>query len=145
MLVKEQGGKQQTQPVTIHPCLPASTSLPDQRSIEDWFTPSIFYIFRMNSQLYQPAMLLQYAAILAAIYVFLNGPFSGVSQGQSTSDESYDIPLSQEKADQLVYPDPNLQCDAHPYNVHIFSRSPLVIYIPNFISKVESEHIISIR
>jgi prolyl 4-hydroxylase len=99
----------------------------------------------MNSQLYHPATLLQYAVILAAIYVFLNGPFSGVSQGQSSSDESYDIPLSQEKADQLVYPDTGLQCDTHPYNVHIFSRSPLVIYIPNFISKVESKHMIEIR
>jgi prolyl 4-hydroxylase len=99
----------------------------------------------MNAQLYHPATLLQYAAILAAIYVFLNGPFSGVSQGQSSSDESYDIPLSQEKADQLVYPDADLKCDAHPYNVHVFSRSPLVIYIPDFLSKVESEHMVEIR
>ena len=99
----------------------------------------------MNPQLYHPATLLQYTAILAAIYVFLNGPFSGVSQGQSSSDESYDIPLSQEKADQLVYPDTNLECNVHPYNVHIFSRSPLVIYIPDFLSKVESKHMIDIR
>lgn len=99
----------------------------------------------MNPQLYHPATLLQYAAILAAIYVFFNGPFSGVSQDQSSSDESYDMPLSQEKADQLVYPDAGLQCDAHPYNVHIFSRSPLVIYIPDFLSKVESKHMIDIR
>jgi prolyl 4-hydroxylase len=99
----------------------------------------------MNAQLYHPATLLQYAAILAAIYVFLNGPFSGVSQGQSSTDESYDIPLSQEKADQLVYPDSDLKCGTHPYNVHIFSRSPMVIYIPDFLSNVESKHMIGIR
>lgn len=100
----------------------------------------------MNPQLYHPATLLQYAAILSAIYVFFNGPFSGVSQDQSTStDESFDIPLSQEKAEQLVYPDSVLQCEPHSYGVHIFSRSPLIIYIPDFLSKVESKHMIEIR
>ncbi|KAI4716159.1 hypothetical protein E4T48_07645 [Aureobasidium sp. EXF-10727] len=98
----------------------------------------------MNSQLYQPATLLQYVAILAAIYVFFNGPFSSVSQGQSSDEESYDMPLSQEKAGQLVYSDLALQCDGHPYNVHVFSRSPLVIYIPDFLSSAESEHMIQI-
>lgn len=99
----------------------------------------------MNSQLYHPATLLQYVAILSAIYVFFNGPFSGVSQDQSTSEESFDMPLSQEKAEQLVYPDSILQCDSHSYGVHILSRSPLVIYIPDFLSKAESKHMIEIR
>ncbi|KEQ80750.1 hypothetical protein M438DRAFT_408581 [Aureobasidium pullulans EXF-150] len=98
----------------------------------------------MNSQLYQPATILQYVAILAAIYVFLNGPFSGNSQTQSSSDESYDMPLSQEKAEQLVYPEANLQCDHHPYGVHIFSRSPLIIYVPHFLSQAELKHMIDI-
>lgn len=99
----------------------------------------------MNPQLYHPATLLQYVAILSAIYVFFNAPFAGVSQDRSTSEESFDIPLSQEKAEQLVYPDSVLQCEPHSYKVHIFSRSPLIIYIPDFLSKVESKHMIEIR
>ncbi|KAI5243206.1 hypothetical protein E4T43_04312 [Aureobasidium subglaciale] len=98
----------------------------------------------MNPQLYHPATILQYVAILAAIYVFINGPFSGVARDDASSDESHDIPLSQEKAEQLVYPDSALQCDPHPYEVHVFSRSPLIIYIPNFLSKAESKHLIQI-
>lgn len=99
----------------------------------------------MSSQLYHPATILQYVAILAAIYVFLNGPFAGNSQDQSRPEDTHDMPLSQEKAEQLVYPEKGLQCPPHSYKVHIFSKSPLVVYIPEFLTEVESKHMIQIR
>jgi prolyl 4-hydroxylase len=35
-------------------------------------------------------------------------------------------------------------CPHHPYRIHIFSTSPLIIYIPNFITPAESAHLQSI-
>jgi hypothetical protein len=32
-------------------------------------------------------------------------------------------------------------CPEHHYNIHLFSKDPLVIYIPNFITKKEASHL----
>jgi len=32
-------------------------------------------------------------------------------------------------------------CTRPPYKVHIFSKNPLVIYIPNFLTAEEREHL----
>lgn len=36
-------------------------------------------------------------------------------------------------------------CASHWYNVHIFSKAPLVIYIENLLSKDERAHLLEIR
>lgn len=47
--------------------------------------------------------------------------------------------------DRLVIPDENLVCPEHGYNVHILSRDPLVIVIPDFLSGEEAKHMVAIR
>ena len=32
-------------------------------------------------------------------------------------------------------------CTHPPFKVHIFSKNPLIIYIPNFLTAAESEHL----
>lgn len=32
-------------------------------------------------------------------------------------------------------------CPEHHYNIHLFSKDPLVIYIPDFITKEEASHL----
>lgn len=46
-----------------------------------------------------------------------------------------------------MYPDEMIseQCPEHTFPVHILSRQPLVIYLPNFISDAEAQHIKEIR
>jgi len=35
----------------------------------------------------------------------------------------------------------DLSCPEHTYNVHLFSRDPLAIYISNFITEEEAQHL----
>jgi hypothetical protein len=36
-------------------------------------------------------------------------------------------------------------CNVQPYQVHIFSKSPLLIYIEDFVSEAEATNIITLR
>lgn len=87
----------------------------------------------------------EWAAILAVLALFFGGT-QLQSFFQTTNHDREDAPVSQDKIESLVYPDKNLQCPSHDYgDIHIFSRSPLIIYIPNFISDEESQHLIDLR
>lgn len=99
----------------------------------------------MTSSIYQPGTILPYVAIFVAVYLFLNGSLTTTSQSQSGVEQDYERPLSQDKKEALIYPDPNLKCDVLPHDIHVFSRSPLIIYIPDFLTKAESDHLIKIR
>lgn len=93
----------------------------------------------------QPRTILEYIAMLGVIYLVVGGQFTGVLQSLDTQQHEETLPLSREKIESLVYPDPQLKCDDHLFNVHVFSRSPLIFYIPSFISEAESQHLIDIR
>lgn len=94
----------------------------------------------------KPRTVLECLAVLGVLYLFFGGQLSGlVSSDDVSGQEETSIPLSQDKIESLVYPDPKLQCKDHAYDVHIFSSSPLIIYIPSFLSEEESQHMIDIR
>jgi len=88
---------------------------------------------------------LEYTAIATALLAFFGG-----SRIQSfLQPEDRDAPIenalaSQDKIESLVYPTRNLECPTHPLEVHIFSKAPLIIYIPNFVSDEESKHLVDI-
>ena len=88
---------------------------------------------------------LEVAAIAGVIYFFLGTPgLQGSLTAQSSSFEK-DVPVSKASSDELVYPDPSLECGRHEYEVHVFSTSPLVVYIDGFLSENEAQHLIDLR
>ena len=87
---------------------------------------------------------LEVAIISIVIYVFLGTPgLTNSSGGKSPS--KIDIPIARAKTESLVYPDRNLECPRHAYDIHVFATSPLVIYIDGFLSEEEAQHLVDIR
>ncbi|KXT00736.1 hypothetical protein AC578_8226 [Pseudocercospora eumusae] len=77
------------------------------------------------------------AAIAAFLYFFLGTP------GLSSPEKS--VPTATAKVENLVYASSkNLECERHDYTTHIFSPSPLVVYIEGFLSRGEAEHLIAL-
>ena len=94
---------------------------------------------------------IQYVFIAGISYVLLGPPLLQMFAGDPRARRSVfdasapEVPISPEKYETLVIPDPNLTCPEHPYTVHIFSREPLVVYIENFVTEEEAAHLIAIR
>ena len=88
---------------------------------------------------------LELAAIVSVIYIFLGSP--GLSGSLTTSGEKKNVvkPKPHIRPDALVYPDPDLQCPEHGYDVHIYSAKPLVIYIDSFLSHAEADALVDLR
>ncbi|OCL04995.1 hypothetical protein AOQ84DRAFT_323635 [Glonium stellatum] len=83
----------------------------------------------------------QYLFIGAIGYILAGAPLSRSLFGPSKQNPPEEI--SSEKSASLVIPEDNLTCPYHAYNIHIFSRDPLIIYIQSFLSNEEAEHIVS--
>lgn len=111
-----------------------------------------------ESRIYRTA--LEMAIISMVIYILVGAPgiSSSSSPSSSSSSSSHDNsdPDSatsglfsnsdkKVKIEHLVYPSKNLTCPKHDYTTHIFSTSPLVIYIEDFLSAEEVEHLIALR
>ena len=85
-----------------------------------------------------------YILIIAFIYIAIESPGLPESFLRLRISEPETIPLSQTQIESLVYPDPQLQCPYQSYNIHIFSSSPLIVYIKNFLSASEAQHLIDL-
>ncbi|KAF2717473.1 hypothetical protein K431DRAFT_276852 [Polychaeton citri CBS 116435] len=85
---------------------------------------------------------IEIAAISAVLYLVLGAP--GFPSSLLGGSSEHRIPQSRAKTESLVYPSPGLQCGSQSYNVHIFSASPLVIYIDDFLNQEEADHLIDI-
>lgn len=110
-----------------------------------------------ESRIYRTA--LEMAIISMVIYILVGAPgISSSSSSTSSSSSSHDNSDSDSatsglfsnsdkkvKIEHLVYPSKNLTCPKHDYTTHIFSTSPLVIYIEDFLSAEEVEHLIALR
>ena len=85
--------------------------------------------------------------ISVVIYVLLGAPGLplGLLLGTSSSGQEEKVPVSQAKLESLVYPSQDLQCPAHHYAAHVFSTTPLVIYVDGFLSDTEADHLVDIR
>lgn len=110
-----------------------------------------------ESRIYRTA--LEMAIISMVIYILVGAPgISSSSSPSSSSSSSHDNSDSDSatsglfsnsdkkvKIEHLVYPSKSLTCPKHDYTTHIFSTSPLVIYIEDFLSAEEVEHLIALR
>jgi len=85
----------------------------------------------------------QYLFIGAIGYILAGAPLSRSLFGARKQDPPEEI--SPEKSASLVISEDNLTCPHHAYNIHIFSRDPLVIYIQSFLSNEEAEHLVRVR
>lgn len=79
-----------------------------------------------------------------------NAPFGEI--GLERPDGGYDqwVPGLTVTDDRFICPEEDddrnrSECREHDYSVHIFSRNPLVIYIENFLTKTEAEHLLAVR
>lgn len=94
--------------------------------------------------------ILEVGIIALVIYYFLGIPGLSSSSPSSTTSsldqvKEKDVPDAKARIESLVYPDVNLECGSHSYKgVHIFSTSPLVVYIDAFLSEVEASHLVEI-
>lgn len=88
---------------------------------------------------------LEYTAIATALLAFFGGSkiqsFLGFGEKSAPVENTL---VSQDKIESLVYPASDLQCSDHPLEIHIFSRAPLIIYIPNFVSDEEAKHLVDL-
>lgn len=95
----------------------------------------------------QPAFrwrtLLEVTAISAVVYFFLGAP--GLSGVLKSNSKYVATPKALVRPESLVYPDPDLQCKEHGYDVHVYSTKPLVVYIAGFLSGEEAEHLVELR
>ncbi|KAL1895551.1 hypothetical protein Cpir12675_003189 [Ceratocystis pirilliformis] len=82
--------------------------------------------------------MLTYALILAAI--------SAILYSQSAPKNLSRAPLPALNEDMLAIPSSNdtLGCPPDQYSVHIYSKEPLVIYIENFLSTSDQEHLLDV-
>jgi prolyl 4-hydroxylase len=93
---------------------------------------------------------LELAAIISAVYIFLGAPgFSGSSLTSGGVKKNVQgvkpKPKPHIRPESLVYPDPDLKCQEHGYDVHIYSTKPLVIYIDGFLSHEEADALVDLR
>lgn len=90
--------------------------------------------------------LIQYTVLSLLGYILAGAPFSSFLFGSSSSSSSSSRNKSQaftgDKSDSLIIPEHNLTCPHHGYQIHIFSRDPLIVYIESFLSGREAEHVV---
>lgn len=100
-----------------------------------------------------------WAFYLVPIYIFLISPalrtlFPSEDANNGfllPGDEDYEdghlLPGLNTTDDSFISPEGNtpVNCPADDYHVHIFSRTPLIIYVENFVSQEEADHLVTVR
>jgi prolyl 4-hydroxylase len=95
---------------------------------------------------FQWRTVLELAAIVSALYIFLGAPGLSGSSSLTSGKKQNDIkPKPHIRPESLVYPDLDLECPKHGYDVHIYSTKPLVIYIDGFLSHDEADALVDLR
>ncbi|KAL1965392.1 hypothetical protein VTN77DRAFT_5829 [Rasamsonia byssochlamydoides] len=99
--------------------------------------------------------ILSWIFYLVPLYIFVIVPalrmlFPSKQADGLLGDGDYDngqvLPALNISDDRFISPegDAPLNCPADDYRVHIFSRTPLVIYIENFLSEKEADHLVAV-
>ncbi|KAF2157476.1 hypothetical protein K461DRAFT_273657 [Myriangium duriaei CBS 260.36] len=88
---------------------------------------------------------LEYAAGLALLVAYFGGARLPSSESNvNLQDFNASVHTSLDKLGSLVYPDPDLVCPQPPMDIRVFSTSPLIIHITDFVTKDEARHFIDI-
>ncbi|KJX96027.1 oxidoreductase like protein [Zymoseptoria brevis] len=97
----------------------------------------------MAGQSFRYRTIVEVAVISIVIYIFLGAPGFPASTTKVPS-----IPKANSKGlpkvENLVYTSRELVCPPSHYDAHIYSTAPLLIYIENFLSHSEADHLISL-
>jgi len=97
----------------------------------------------------QPAFrwrtILELTVIGSVVYFFLGAPGLSGLLASGQKDVAATAPKAQLKPNSLVYPDLDLECAQHNYEVHLFSAKPLVIYIDGFLTGEEADALVELR
>lgn len=88
---------------------------------------------------------LEGGVLAAIIYVILGTPGLDLQSWSKTRSEQQVGAMKVAKTEALVKTAPDLQCPEHNYKTHIFSSSPLIIYVEDFLAEDEVNHLIAIR
>ena len=102
----------------------------------------------MSTQSFHWRTVLEVGLISAVLYILIGAPglpFRIFHDGQSTRSAEIDVPVARASTESLVYPDKGLKCSSYNVGIHLFSTSPLIIYINDFLSESETKHLIDIR
>ena len=82
--------------------------------------------------------------IALVIYYLIGTPGLSSSSSANSTQKDDNVPVARAKIESLVYPEKDLKCPDHSYKtIHIFSSSPLIIYIDGFLSPSEADHLIN--
>lgn len=101
-------------------------------------------IMSANQPSFRWRTVLEVTFIVSVIYVFLGAP--GLNNVLTSGKKDViPAPKIHLRPDSLVYPDLDLDCSKHKYDVHIFSASPLIIYIDGFLSGEEADALVELR
>lgn len=106
-----------------------------------------------------PSTLLSWAIYFVPVYIFVLNPLLSQFFPDSTTPltwESYDAYEGDDAApglnltdDSFISPNDGVPANcpgaADGYQVHLLSRTPLIIYIENFLSDAEADHLVDIR
>lgn len=106
-----------------------------------------------------PSTLLSWAIYFVPVYIFVLNPLLTQFFPDSTTPltwESYDAYEGDDAApglnltdDSFISPNDGVPANcpgaADGYQVHLLSRTPLIIYIENFLSDAEADHLVDIR
>lgn len=89
----------------------------------------------------KPTSLFEYALLAIPLYLFGVSPLLRAYFPSSPSEVSY---RSFQKTDKLIIPNDDLICPLHTYTTYIAHHEPLVVYIENFLSEAEAQHIVQL-
>ncbi|KAF2710542.1 hypothetical protein K504DRAFT_476484 [Pleomassaria siparia CBS 279.74] len=85
----------------------------------------------------------QYIVFGLFAYILAGAPsFSLLSSSDHGSITGGNNRFSGDLAESLVFPEKNLSCVEHGYKVHLLSTEPLIVYIEEFLTGEEAEHVV---
>ncbi|KAF2427745.1 hypothetical protein EJ08DRAFT_735963 [Tothia fuscella] len=87
--------------------------------------------------------LFKYLLFGVPLYIFIGAPLLKIVAPSFYGSSDLANYQSFENTDALVFPDNNLVCAPHSYNVRVLSREPLVVYIDGFLSRNEAQHLVN--
>jgi prolyl 4-hydroxylase len=83
-----------------------------------------------------------YIVALLPLYMFVYLPISHMIYGTSKNPSNQQITNFNTS---FIATNEPLSCPSHNYNTFVLSHEPLIIYIENFLSPDESQHLLEIR
>jgi prolyl 4-hydroxylase len=104
--------------------------------------------------------IVSWAFYLVPIYILLISPALRAIFSSEDADNGFRLPedIESDEDDQLlpglnttddsfISPEGNIpvHCPGDDYRIHLFSRTPLIIYVENFVSPEEADHLVTVR